>query len=1345
MESMSDLQDMVDAIRLGSPNSERKLDDLAVALRSKLNLKMGHREYRDMAQQMVGLCVSNPSEEASTRSEAGGGRSQSRSGIPQQYPPMDYGPSGTSAGANGTGASSSSFGGSGRGQGPPKASSSRGRSPARPAKGQTPTKTPPRGLFGGGGGAKAPLPIPTPNVPAPVRNRSLFHRSISPWRKNKKKPVQEEKKEEKPKESEPTSPFRPPTGREPDRPSDYRPPSRSGSPFSRGGLQEDDDDDSCSHPHAMRGTDASESSAEEKTPPREVSSFRSRSLTPRPFPRPNAAYQDLDSEKPEVPRARSKSPFITTSRGGVGNGAAVAAAVPPGNLDGDPTMQEGTPVAVTAPFAALSIPSFETMDTAATSMHTDPAHAAETHFTPARQPDSADADMASQDNPAFKTGFNKMRRKGATPNFSEQNQAPNFSEQNQSPNFSEPTQPPMPASTFPLTEDVRFEVDLTSKGISSKRRAAVAKRHGSRRTQAPTAETGDSQTFSATSVPTPMATTPFSNANKSENAYSFGQANTPAGRLFSPMDFEPEHAKYSPTTPPMPPLPNPPVDFGVQFNIGIGGGSPRSRLHPHRRPRDHVRGSKSRLNSFPVPKVDSPSAPTDVQKGFIPGTSSLESATDTAPSSGSSTNSPVEMEPERPAVDYSGRTKLLESLREEGRSHYMVHDYRSSIICYTKAVETFAECRDFVPGDTLAVLLSNRAAALIMVGAYEASSEECKMALGHVSPTLETNEPFSSDAGPVLRTKLYTRLGRALLKQGNYSDAIAAFDDSIRTAQTALALSKRVHDAQQYRQNEAILSQAATEATLGKTEAQQLRGMLDDIAKCTLRSINNPSERRHYVEALGYVNGALTIADGCVKLYDNKVSLLSSMMRWREVASFCERLAADAARLDNVFTRDLESRYPFPGVPPVRSLAAEFFGDTTGEDANAAELKLNSAAAAEAVLRLPYPLNTFYLRALRLEERYPAAEAAVRELENLVNSQPSLRSKFTWLSLEHSKLTRTKTGRERGDELFRTGEFDRAAAHYSCVLSVDSEGSNSSIHGANAGGRLHAVLHSNRAACFMAVRRFPDALEECSAALRIHSRYMKAMLRRSRCYVRMHRYQEAVSEYKRWLAFVDEASKVPRASAVFASPCLFDCPRDATDADTVQVKRELDDALGAKRKVEAAAREEASRREASRQERQRWNQSNPFSSGQSDAHRRRENWHNDQEGQRRWDSFSGRTPRTSSWDEPGRPHQNDRGGQHNYHRGQQNDHRGQRPPPSGGSPGSDLSKCHYMVLQIRINATEDEIKKAFRKLALKYHPDKNKDPGATEIFRRVKLAYEVLNDSNSKRQYDSTRGYSRNF
>ncbi|MBM7645809.1 molecular chaperone DnaJ [Scopulibacillus daqui] len=61
---------------------------------------------------------------------------------------------------------------------------------------------------------------------------------------------------------------------------------------------------------------------------------------------------------------------------------------------------------------------------------------------------------------------------------------------------------------------------------------------------------------------------------------------------------------------------------------------------------------------------------------------------------------------------------------------------------------------------------------------------------------------------------------------------------------------------------------------------------------------------------------------------------------------------------------------------------------------------------------------------------------------------------------------------------------------------------------------------------------------------------------------------------------------------------------------------------------------------------------------------------------------------------------------------------------------------YYEVLGVDRNASKDEIKKAYRKLARKYHPDVNKDPDAPEKFKEVKEAYETLSDPQKKAHYD---------
>lgn len=68
--------------------------------------------------------------------------------------------------------------------------------------------------------------------------------------------------------------------------------------------------------------------------------------------------------------------------------------------------------------------------------------------------------------------------------------------------------------------------------------------------------------------------------------------------------------------------------------------------------------------------------------------------------------------------------------------------------------------------------------------------------------------------------------------------------------------------------------------------------------------------------------------------------------------------------------------------------------------------------------------------------------------------------------------------------------------------------------------------------------------------------------------------------------------------------------------------------------------------------------------------------------------------------------------------------------------GMGVKRDYYEVLGVGRNATEDEVRRAFRRLARQYHPDVNREEGAEASFKEVNEAYEVLSDPQKRRMYD---------
>ena len=74
-----------------------------------------------------------------------------------------------------------------------------------------------------------------------------------------------------------------------------------------------------------------------------------------------------------------------------------------------------------------------------------------------------------------------------------------------------------------------------------------------------------------------------------------------------------------------------------------------------------------------------------------------------------------------------------------------------------------------------------------------------------------------------------------------------------------------------------------------------------------------------------------------------------------------------------------------------------------------------------------------------------------------------------------------------------------------------------------------------------------------------------------------------------------------------------------------------------------------------------------------------------------------------------------------------------------------MAKDYYGVLGVPRNASDEEIKKAYRKLAMQYHPDRNpgKEKWANEKFKEINEAYETLKYPSTRAKYDLKRAYER--
>jgi DnaJ-class molecular chaperone with C-terminal Zn finger domain len=704
------------------------------------------------------------------------------------------------------------------------------------------------------------------------------------------------------------------------------------------------------------------------------------------------------------------------------------------------------------------------------------------------------------------------------------------------------------------------------------------------------------------------------------------------------------------------------------------------------------------------------------------------------------------------------RRQEVTRLREMAKTFYTEKKYRESVLGYTKAIIVHTKNFTSMPSplvrtedsEILASMYGNRAAGLMMLGAYKACAKDCEKSLrfladyNPLSLDLKDREKLTSyiktDGGLTYMTKFFARMGRAQMKAGILDEAESTFDHTIRISNAALACHEKIvkyavhnnilipHKMQ--KMSEKVINQCLTDATLSKTDIVRVREYSKYIQKQggVRRAVNTSIAQNNNPHLLQYVDKILQITPTDERMQDSKVICLASMKKWRDIINYCEVLGCKNALYDGVFSHDLIECNPHKGVSSASKITQNGLLDALEKG------KVNCTAeqAAEVSIRLPNTVVKMYVRALRLEEKYKEGEAVLAALDNLAKAtdpiwspnKKSHKARYHWLATEKEKFRSTMYEKSRGDSLYREGKYKEAAACYARVMTIDSEVSaysNSNVCEMDTmGGRLHAVLLCNRAACLIGLKRYDEAAKECTAALKIERGYMKAILRRARCYNRLERYEESISEYNRWFFAVKEAKRNPNFST--SDECPFDRAADISDGDLQKVMSELSNVKDRKSAAEHKARQQA-----------------------EEAQRRAESAYNRQQTQqdwqyhRRWDSFRGSAPNREKKNSPRRRHKSHQESHNHKHSSKfsSSSDNYRRTEIPRASPSSDTVNCHYAVLQLDRSATQVDIRKSYRRMALKYHPDKNQNcEKAANTFRKVQLAYETLSDENSKRKYD---------
>lgn len=298
------------------------------------------------------------------------------------------------------------------------------------------------------------------------------------------------------------------------------------------------------------------------------------------------------------------------------------------------------------------------------------------------------------------------------------------------------------------------------------------------------------------------------------------------------------------------------------------------------------------------------------------------------------------------------------------------------------------------------------------------------------------------------------------------------------------------------------------------------------------------------------------------------------------------------------------------------------------------------------------------------------------------NSQSSLIAK------EIARYQEMENAKSLANQAYTNGRYEDAVELFSKALMLDP-----SHHGFN------AVLLANRAAAWMALGNFAHAVDDCDAALSKLPTFFKARLRRGRALMKLSRWKDAVIDFE---------------AAYRLNPTSFE-----VSCELEAAKRALDEATARRKDFETHGYHRSTSSSSTPQQKPAAGSHNsgnaaPFSYGNGRGGSSNSGY---QRGYRSSSTNNGAGPEKRQQQSPLPP----------------------PVPPTRTSPPRAPQQTFYELLGVTPTASNAEIKKAYHKLALKHHPDKNVgDVEAVARFKVILDAFNTLRDPTLRRRYDDS-------